>query len=204
MTDEFNFLPLDLELDDLLALGLERRSDLKEMESKLQASEHQVGIEKAGYKPKVFLVGELNYNDSTFAGTNGDSFKIMAIAKMNLFNGKRTRSKVRRADSRLQSYQKYRDQMVEGIQLQIKQAWFNLQESSMRYLVASDAFIQAEKSLAIRQARFEKGIEKTADLMDADTAYEQAATRKLHSLFDFLKAEQQLLFVTGTTTLRGE
>jgi len=197
LTDVFTYQPQSYELSQLIQSGLENRPDLKEMQLKVAAAEQKIGIEKAGYKPKVFLVGQLNYHDSTLGGFEGDSYKVMAVAKYNLFNGKRTRAKVSRARSQYESYNNYLTQMENGIQLQIKQALFRLQEAEQRYKVATLSCKQAKENAKLREERYKKGVEKTTDLLDADTALQKAATNKLHALFDCLKAEKNIKYMIG-------
>lgn len=197
LTDTFIYQGQSYDLVALIQSGLEHRPDLEEMRLKVEAAKQRIGIEKAGYKPRVFLVGQLNYHDSNFGGFDGDSFKVMAVAKFNLFNGKRTRAKVCRAKSQYDSYHNYLNQMKNGIQLQIKQALFRLQEAEQRYKVAALSFKQAKENVKLREERYKKGVEKTTDLLDADTALQQAATNHLHALFDCLKAEQNLEYMIG-------
>jgi len=197
LTDVFTYQPQSYDLKLLVQSGLESRPDLEEMRLKVEAAKQKIGVEKAGYKPKVFLVGQLNYHDSNFGGFEGDSYKVMAVAKYNLFNGKRTRAKVNRAKSQYESYNNYLTQMENGIQLQIKQALFRLQEAEQRYKVAKLSYKQAKENVILREERYKKGVEKTTDLLDADTALQQAATNKLHALFDYLKAEKNLNYMIG-------
>ncbi len=197
LTDTFDYEAQQYNLDTLIQTGLKNRPDLEEMRLKVGAANEKIGVEKSEYKPKVFLIGQLNYHDSDFGGFDGDSFKIMAVAKFNLFNGKRTRAKVRRAKSQYESYHSYLNQMKNGIQLQIKQALFRLQEAGQRYKVAELSYKQAKENVKLRQERYKKGVEKTTDLLDADTALQQAATNRLHALFDCLKAEKNLNYMIG-------
>lgn len=87
--------------------------------------------------------------------------------------------------------------MEEGIYLQVKQAYYTLIEAKKRYKVAELAEKQAKENLNLREERYKKGVEKTTDLLDADTQYIQASTQKLHALFDYLKAEENLKFMIG-------
>ncbi len=197
LTDTFTFQPTSYDLDKLLKTGLKNRPDLAEMKLKVGAAKEKIGMEKSGYKPKVFLVGQLNYNDSSLGSFNGDSFKLMAVAKFNIFNGKRTHAKVQRAQSLYRSYQNFLNQMKNGIQLQIKQALFRLQEAEQRYKIAVLSCKQAKENVMLREERYKKGVEKTTDLLDADTALQQAETNRLHTLFDCLKAKENLKYMIG-------
>ncbi len=195
--NDFKFQDKEYNLDKLLSEAIENRPDYKELSLKVEAAKHNISIEKSEYKPKLFLIGELNYHDKQFLGTQGDSFKIMAVAKFNLFNGFKTKNRVLRAKEQYDSYSKYLKQMEEGIYLQVKQAYFNLIEAKKRYKVAELAEKQAKDNLKLREERYKKGVEKTTDLLDADTQYVKASTQKLHALFDYLKAEENLKFMIG-------
>ncbi len=197
--NDFKFKDYAYNLKELLNIAVKNRPDYKELSLKVDAAKHNIAIEKSEFKPKLFLIGELNYHDKQFLGTQGDSFKIMAVAKFNIFNGFKTKNRVLRAEEKYKSYSKYLKQMEEGIYLQVKQAYFNLVEAKKRYKVAELAEKQAEENLHLREERYKKGVENTTDLLDADTQYIQAATQKLHSLFDYLKAEENLKFMIGKT-----
>jgi len=193
---ERNELPA---LEALVPVGLDNRPDLLAMRARVDASRYNIDVEKSGYKPKVFLVGELNYHDADLGGFDGDSFKVMAMATYNLFNGKRTRSKVKRAKAQSDAAREMLKQMEEGVILQIRQAHARAQEAAKRYHVAELSAKQAANNLQIRQQRYEKGVERTTDLLDADAAYERARTLKLKARFDYLKALESLDYAIGKT-----
>ncbi len=195
--NDFSFVEKDYELSKLLDEAIKNRPDYKELSLKVEAAKHNINIEKSEYKPQVFLIGELNYHDTSFLGTNGDSFKLMAVAKFNIFNGFKTKNRVLRAKEQYKSYSKYLKQMEEGIYLQVKQAYFNFVDAKKRYKVAELAEKQALDNMKLREERYKKGVEKTTDLLDADTKYLEASTKKLHALFDYLKAEENLKFMIG-------
>lgn len=201
---EFKFKDKTYNLDNLLEQAIESRPDYKELSLKVEAAKHNIAMEKSEYKPKLFLIGELNYHDKQFLGTTGDSFKIMAVAKINLFNGFRTKNRVLRAKEQYKSYSKYLKQMREGIFLQVKQAYYNLNEAKKRYNVSLIAEKQAKENLKLREERYKKGVEKTTDLLDADTQYMEASVKKLNALFDYLKAEKKLEFMIGKINFREE
>ncbi len=193
---EFRQLP---DLKELIPAGLDNRPDLLAMRARVDASQYNIAVEKSAYKPKVFLVGELNYHDADLGGFDGDSFKVMAMATYNLFNGKRTRAKVKRAEAQSDAAHHMLKQMEEGIILQIRQAYDRAQEAYKRYQVAELSAKQALDNLHIRQQRYEKGVERTTDLLDADTAYERAETLKLKARFDYLKSLESLDYAVGKT-----
>ncbi len=195
--NDFKYVDKDYNIEKLLEEAIQERPDYKELSLKVDAAEHNIFIEKSEYKPRLFLIGELNYHDNQFLGTDGDSFKIMAVAKFNIFNGFKTKNRVLRAEEKYRSYSKYLKQMREGIYLQVKQAYYKFLEAKKRYKVAVIAEKQAKENLKLREERYKKGVEKTTDLLDADTQYLQASTQKLQALFDYLKAEENLKFMTG-------
>lgn len=186
-------------LNQLIEAALDNRSDLREMELKVEAASQKIRIEKADYKPKVMLIGELNYHDNNFAGLDGESYKIMAMASYNLFNGKRTRSRVRRAESLAASYTEHLNRLRSGIELQVRQATFQLEEALKRHEVAELSARQASENLRIREARYASGVETTTDLLDAATASQRASLMALQARYDCLKAQEALEFAIGLT-----
>jgi outer membrane protein TolC len=199
--NNFTYNEKNFDLNKLLDIAIENRPDYKELSLKVEASKHQIAIEKSDYKPKVMLVGEVNYHDSTLFGSDASSYKLMAVAKINVFNGKKTRIKIGRAKEQYYTYKNYQKQMEEGVKLQVKQAYFNLQDAKKQYETASLAEKQALQNLTLREERYKSGVERTTDLLTADTEYLKASTAKLHALFNYLKAYENLKFMTGTKNI---
>lgn len=198
---DYNEYDLNLNLNKLIGSALDLRADYKELLAKVDASKSQIKIEKSEYKPKVMLVGEINYNDNTVFGNDASSYKLMAVAKFNIFNGKKTRAKVKRANEEYKTNKNYLKQMEEGVKLQVKQAYFNFQDASKQYETSTLAEKQAHQNLKLREERYKSGVEKTTDLLSADTEYLKASTAKLHSLFTYLKSIENLKFMTGNKNI---
>jgi len=196
--NNFKYKTDNYDLNKLITKAIESRADYKELSSKVEASQYQISVEKSDFKPKVMLVGELNYHDNTMLGTNASSYKLMAVAKFNIFNGKKTKTKIRRATQKYKTYKNYLKQMEEGVKLQVKQAFFNTEDAKKQYKTATLAEKQAMQNLKLREERFKSGVEKTTDLLTADTEYLKASTAKLHALFNYLKAVENLKFMSGT------
>ena len=87
--------------------------------------------------------------------------------------------------------------MEDGIILQVKNAYYAFEDSLKKYNNAQFAVKQAEKNLNIREARFQSGVEKTTDLLNANSEFEKAATASLDSHFNILKAIENLKYSTG-------
>ena len=79
----------------------------------------------------------------------------------------------------------------------MRQAWQQVAEARARYAVATGAVAQAEKALNILESRFEQGVARVTDLLDAETMLDDARVRELNAGFDMRRAARTLDFAVG-------
>jgi outer membrane protein TolC len=56
---------------------------------------------------------------------------------------------------------------------------------------------QAERALQIVEDRFDQGVVRIADVLDAETALDDARVRELDARFDLQRARRSLAFASG-------
>jgi outer membrane protein TolC len=122
----------------------------------------------------------------------------MAVLQWNLFDGLVTRSKVQEAlatSSRMRSLQ---EQTRSAVQLQVRQAYYNLTASIDRIAATSSSVQEAEEGLRIVQKRYEVGMTTFLDVLGAESSLIRARTNALQALYDNNVAHAELKLATGT------
>lgn len=186
-----------LSLSAALAGARQRRQDVQAVSAQVEAARLGVRRAKGEYLPEVVLMGKYALNADNVFGRDGDSTTLMAMARWNLWNWGQTGARVsgaRSAHVAAQQAQRAHDQQVE---FEVRQAWQQVAEARARWDVARGALTQAEKALTILESRFEQGVARVTDLLDAETMLDDARVRELNAGFDLRRAARTLAFTIG-------
>jgi outer membrane protein TolC len=184
-------------LPEALVAAHQRRNDVKAVTAQVDAARLGVDRAKGEYLPEIVLMGKYALNADNLFGGDGDSFALMALARWNVWNWGQTRAKVSGARSghvAAQQAQRSHDQQVE---FEVRQAWLQVQEAGARLTVARAGVAQAEKALSILESRFEQGVARITDLLDAETMLDDARVRELNANFDLQRASRTFDFTVG-------
>jgi outer membrane protein len=182
---------------EALAGALERRHDVRASQAQLRAADSGVGGARGGYWPELALIGRYSLNDDKIFGSNGESYALMAVARWNVLDWGQTRAQVGGAKARYAAAEQAHRAQLQSVEFEVRQASFMADEARARHEVALGAVDQAERALHIVEDRFGQGVVRMADLLDAETALDDAQVRELNARFDAQRALRTLAFATG-------
>ena len=191
------------ELVDWTAAATEQRHDLAAARQQLDAGRLETKVARSGYLPEIAVVGRYGLYDDTPFGANGHSGTIMAVAKINLLGGIADTKARKAAELDTIGHEADIRRFEEGIRLDVRQAWQDLETAHTRHTTATDVVAAAEEALRVREHRFKQGLDRMIDLLDAETALREAETRELVARYDIALSAYRLHFVSGTTLIPG-
>ncbi len=189
---ELEYHPLELELSKLIESAMANRPEIKQLQYQEEAGRRIVSIAKAGSKPNISLVGDYSWESN--ADRPGDVFhsdewknvwSLTVALQMPIFDGLATRARVKQAESGLRQVQLGMDQLMDGIGLEVRAAFFGFQESRELLKAQEETVQQAEESLRIANLRYQNGMLTSVELMDAELALTQAQTNRFNALHDY-------------------
>lgn len=189
------------ELDDWTEAALERRHDLAAAREQLAAGKLETRAARSGYLPEVAVVGRYGLYDDQIFGSSGHSGTVMAVAKINLFGGIADSKTHRAAELDTVSFEADIRRFEEGVRLEVRQAWQDLETARSRHATAKDVLAAANEALRVREHRFKQGLDRMVDLLDAETALREAETRELTARYDVVLSTTRLHFVSGATLI---
>ena len=189
------------ELDDWATAAVENRHDLRAAKQQLAAGRLETKAARSGYLPEVAVVGRYGLYDDTIFGSNGHSGTIMAVAKINLFGGIADSKSRKAAELDTVGFEADLRRFEEGVRLEVRQAWQDLETARARHATAVDVLAAANEALRVREHRFKQGLDKMIDLLDAETALREAETRELVARYDVALSTYRLHFVSGATLI---
>jgi outer membrane protein TolC len=122
----------------------------------------------------------------------------MAVLQWNLFDGLVTRSKVKEALAASSRMKSLEEQARSAVQLQVRQAYYNLTASVDRIAATTTSIQEAEEGLRIVQKRYETGMTTFVDVLGSENALIRARTNALQALYDNNIAQAELKLAVGS------
>ncbi len=186
------------ELNSMIDEASSKRPDLLSMEMNRRNAEKSVTMTRADYLPSLNLMGQLDWNSDKPAGDDAKSWAVMAVLQWNLFDGLVTRSKVKESLATSSRMRSLEEQTRSAVQLQVRQAYYNVTSSRDRIAATTSSVQEAEEGLRIVQKRYETGMTTFVDVLGAENSLIRARTNALQALYDNNIAQAELKLAVGT------
>ena len=174
----------------------QNRSDIKAMESVTEAYEAMNKADKMAFLPRLNAFGSYEiYDDQVFQG-DANGYLIGAQLSWDIFKGSQRIGKTQKSRAEFEKSKLQFEQYVSQSQLELNKAKRALTDAENRLHLTSLAMEQSKESLRIRTNRFKEGLEKTSDLLMAETQYAQKQLEYYQTIFEYNYAQAYLDFLT--------
>ncbi len=183
-------------LEQAWAVAESENTELKDMDAKIAATEENVKATQAEYLPTVYLSGGYEYMENRYM-VHQDNWSLIAGVNINLFSGGASSSRISITRSEVRSLKLARDKALDGVRLDVKGAYLDLQSSAQKMEVTKTAVAQAEENLRLQRLRFQEGVGTATDVLDAVTLLTTAESNSWKSLYGLRRAEANLLYSMG-------
>ncbi len=187
LKDPFVVQPVRPTVDALIARGLESRPEFAELRAREAVAQAGIALAESGAKPTVALNGGASYGNagSLFSTGASTTWSITLAATLNLYDGGLTKERINEARLRLEQLRAAETQQRQAVELEVRQAFLNLQ-SAAEELGGADALIsQAQEALRIANVRFQSGVGTTLEVLTAQTNASQAEAARGQALFTY-------------------
>ncbi|MEN8164691.1 MAG: TolC family protein [Acidobacteriota bacterium] len=179
--------------------GVTTRRDLEARRRELDAGRLEEKAVSTGFKPEIAVQGRYELYDDQLFGSNGHSGSVMAVAKINLFSGGSDTAQAEAARQEALSGEYNVALFSEAVRLEVRSAFAQVRTAEKRHLTAGRAVEAAREALRVREKRFEQGLDKMIDLLDAETALRESELRELVARYDLTLSTYRLYFTSGTS-----
>ncbi len=122
--------------------------------------------------PSLMVGGGTNYN--TMFENSKPNALVFAVLQVPITDWHKTSFKLRKHDLDAEVAENTRRDLIEKMEMQTNQAWFNLEQSWLRITMAQTALSDAEANLKITQDYYEAGLVALSDLLEAQTLLKQS------------------------------
>lgn len=175
----------------------ESRPDLAAARQQLGIAELEERVQRAARLPKVGLVARRDLVDDVPFGRGGDSTAVMAVARLELWAGGRHGAARTAARAEAEAAALEVADFAAAVALEVREAFERARTSRDRQRTARAALDAARETERITEERFQQGVVKTLDLLDAATARREAETRELAARAEAHLASLELAVKAG-------
>ncbi len=193
--DSLAFQRAEVDLEEALKKAYDRRPDLQAVLVKEKALEETIAFEKKGYYPYVTGNAIYGWGGNSFPLDHG--WTVGATLNIPLFSGLSTKYQVDEARANLEVLKANEEALRQGIHLEVKQTWLNLQEAADRIVTAEISVRQAMENLELANGRYASGVGSPIEVTDALVAESNAKTSLNSALYDYRVAQASMDRATG-------
>jgi len=149
---------------------IENRSDILAYSHRVNALNKLNKMNWMKLLPRVNAFGSFEYNDTKFFGTQANNWMVGVNLQWNIFNGFQNIASIQKSKAELSlaetEYQKAKAQGLNEINASLR----DIEAVKAKLSLAKASVTQSEEALRIITNRYNKGLEKTIDLINAETS----------------------------------
>ena len=195
VVDILAYKAFPLSYEESLEEALRLRPEIKAAHINIDQTKENVKIARSGFFPTVSLAGNYNRSSDWWTLEKGiqiDRWSVQASATFTLWNWGNTVFKVGENKVKVTQAEDSKNQLVDSITLEVRDAYLNMLVAEKNIRVAETAIEQAEENLRMFEEKYKYQLATQTDVIIAVTFLVQARTNYYGALSDFNVAKAQL------------
>ena len=174
----------------------EKRADIQAMQLASNAYKDMNKADKMAFLPKLNAFGSYELHDSKIFQADASGYLIGAQLSWNIFEGSKRFAKAQKSKATYEKSKLEYNQYLSKSKLEFNKSKRALHDAENNLKLTKLAMQQSKESLRIRTNRFKQGLEKTSDLLLAETQYSQKQLEYYQTIFEYNYAQAYLSFLT--------
>jgi len=157
--------------------------------------------------PQVSAGGGYNYTSNNWDNMfnkKHNNWNLGVTFTMSIFDGFYTKSKVDQAKAYYEQAKLAKEELVEQIAVNVRQACLNMVQALSTVTSQRDNLEEAKESLKISEIRYDNGVGTNLDVLDAQVALSQVEKNLSEGIYDYLMAKASLDRTMGRQYLKEE
>lgn len=172
------------------------RKDILAMNKSSEAYAKMLQSSKMNFLPRLNAFGSYEMYDDTFFGTSANGYLVGAQLSWNVFDGYKSIGKMEKAKADFQKAEVEKQQYKSQSQLELNKTNRQLKDAENKVSLEKLALEQSQEAYRIRSNRYAQGLEKTTDLLQAETQMFQKELEFLQAVFEYDFTQEYLQFLT--------
>jgi len=176
--------------------ALRKRPELDALAEQIKAIEQQAASVNASLWPQVKVNGGYQYTENRYQTYEG-MWMANASVDWKIYDGS-TKHRSGALMHQANAINAQRNDVINAITLQVRQAWLDLQEAQKRVQITAKAVGQADENLKVSTERYQQGLAAHTEVLDAESLRIQTYDNANNARYDVAMANLQLRRALGT------
>ena len=172
------------------------RKDVLAMDKSVEAYEKMAKMSQMNFLPRLNAFGSYEMYDTQLFQTGAKGYTIGAQLSWDIFDGYKSIGKFQKAKAEFQKAEVEAKQYKAQSQLELNKTNRQLTDAENKVNLTKLALEQAQEAYRIRANRFKEGLEKTTDLLNAETQFSQKQLEYYQTIFEYNYAQAYVQFLT--------
>ncbi|AUC85531.1 transporter [Polaribacter sp. ALD11] len=174
----------------------ENRADIKAMQLASKGYEAMNKAARMAFLPRLNAFGSYEIYDNKIFKGSATGYLIGAQLSWDLFQGSKRFGKAQKSKAEFEKSKLEYNQYVSKSNLELNKVKRQLVAAKNSLELTDLAVQQSEESLRIRKNRFKEGLEKTSDLLMAETQFAQKQLEYYQTIYQYNYTQTYLEFLT--------
>lgn len=174
----------------------EDRKDIQAMDQSTEAYQKMFLSSKMNFLPRLNAFGSYELYDDKLFGTAAKGYVVGAQLSWNVFDGFKSIGKMEKAKADFQKSEIETQQYKAKSQLELNKTNRQIKDAENKVSLSKLDLEQSQEAYRIRSNRFTQGLEKTTDLLQAETQMFKKELDYLQAVFEYNFTQQYLQFLT--------
>lgn len=196
-TSELEYRIVPLSVDNLNNQALTNQPIFGMIDQQKVMVDQQHALNVSEFLPQVAAWGEYGFFREEYPVIMPPAM-VGVQAKINIFNGLSKVNKLKATKYLNEELLKADEYAHDQVNLWIESSYRTVLSSEQAYLEAEPTVKLARKNLEINEKRFQEGLSKSIDVIDARLLYEGVLIERHESLYEYYVALTELYLATGT------
>jgi len=182
---EFVFEKREVDLEDVLGKALGERAEIRQLMVREEIGRISIKLARAENRPNLDFLVNYQYTNPFYNREEwGGSWNAILSLNFPLFSGFSDLGRVRQARAGVDQVRILNSQVKERIRLEVRKAFFDIEEARQRIEAQSENVELARANLRIAEERHSQGLMSEIELRDAQLSLTQAETAYAEALYD--------------------
>ncbi|GAB2775395.1 TolC family protein [Salinimicrobium soli] len=173
------------------------RADIQAMDLAAEARKKMYQADKMSFLPRLNAFGSYELYDDELLQGDANGYMAGIALTWDLFDGSKRFGKTQQSKAEFKKAELEYEQHVSQSELELKKATRALKDAENKLQLTKLAMQQSEEALRIRKNRFEQGLEKTTDLLMAETQFSEKRLEYYQTVYEYNYALEYLKFLAG-------
>lgn len=203
LSDPLEFVPVKVNLNEAITLGLRKRPDLLEKAGAIALRKEDVSQQRSDYYPRINLFANYNYQDpdpySFITGDSGwqDHWSTGIRASWSLFDGGARRANLGESKLKMAIEEDELHDMERAVSLEIRTQWLRGRDAAEVIEATTETRDLATRALDIARARFDAGLSTNLEVTQANLELSDARLSRSRALYEYMVAVTSMKHAMG-------